>query len=204
MGYRRKIIVENDDGVGVPVDGGDTHSTTAVVVQQLKDFPGVRNSDDDTLSVKTTVLEKHLFNIDADVKEIILQGRVELKALREENKILKQTFIKKPPSPLREDSSFVPTTYEELKNYPLRQKTYYEKYETGESSMNYSFRLDLWAYLSIINDFVEDNKGALKKEAGWYHNHAVNGIKEKIFDFIDQATEEDLPLAIWVNDNIFF
>lgn len=174
-------------------------------VYEVQDFPGVK-SPSERGSAITVNLEKKITSLDSSLQEIILQGRSELKALREENKALKQVYIKKPPSPLREyeDPTYMPSTYEELKSFPLRHKNYHERYFAAESSTNFAIRLELWAFLTLLMDLSESGKGPLENDPVWYYNYAIKGIKERILDFSEEADNEGKPIAIWVNENIFF
>lgn len=194
MGWKtKKVDIKNETSVKDLFEG------------KLKDFPGLKPPSD-TESVRTIALENKISSLDTAIQEVILQGRQELKELREEIKSLRQVYIKKPPSPLREyeDSSKYPKTYEELKEFPLRHKNYHERYFAAESSTNFTIRLELWAFLSLMTDLSESGKGKLDKDLIWYYNYAISNIRDRILDFSEEADKEKKPLALWVNENITY
>lgn len=202
MGWLIKKIDINDnpDTMGTSGNEGDGDA-------KLKDFPGLRKQPSDTGSVNTVMLEKMISSLDSSVKEMIIQGRDELKAevkaLKEENILLKKEYIKKPPSPMKDDG-VLPKTYDELKTYPLKCVNYYERYFMSESSTNFTIRLELWAFLTLIVDLSASGEGKLVHSPAWYYNKAVDGIEDRKHEFNVAADKEGLPLAVWVNDNINF
>lgn len=173
--------------------------------EPIKDFPGLRSPSENN-SVITVDLQHKISSLDSSIQEFIMQGHQELKELRQKVKNLEQVYIKKPPSPQREyeDPTYLPQTYEELKVFPLKHKNYHERYFMAESSSNFSIRLELWAFLTLLMDLSESGKGPLERSPSWYYNYAISGIKDRILDFSEEADNENKELAVWVNENIFY
>ena len=118
----------------------------------------------------------------------------------EEIKRLTSTVVKPAPCPTPPPPCKI-VNLEDLRKYATSLDTYHKMYLQAESTGDTKLRINMHAFLVIIDNFVK-SEGDMRASDKKYYKEAIVKMPIKVNHFISSANKANKPLALWINENV--